>query len=71
MKVSVFSDAGELLWWRESDCTTPTGFTSASYLRDGTQDQIIGALSEALEQAQGQLRSVSLQIVDAVERIRV
>jgi hypothetical protein len=67
MRVSIFSDTGELLWWREAN--PPAGFTSANYLRDGVQDQIIGALTEALEQATGQLSCGSLEIVDAVSDV--
>lgn len=67
MRISISSDAGELLWWREAN--PPAGFMSANYLRDGTQDQIIGALSEALEQAIGQLSCGSLEVVDAVSDV--
>lgn len=50
MKIQVLNDADELVWERSPNA----GMTSSSYLHDGTQQQIINALSEALEQAEGQ-----------------
>lgn len=44
-------------------------FCERQLLRDGTQDQIIGALSEALEQATGQLSCGSLEVIDAVSDV--
>jgi hypothetical protein len=66
MKVSVFSENGCLLWSREITEGQPSGFTSVNYLRDGTQHEIVAALSDALDEALGQLSSAPLEVVDAV-----
>ena len=67
MKVSIFSENGYLLWSREiTEGHTPSGITSANYLRDGTQHKIIVALVDALAEARGQLSGPPLQVVDAV-----
>jgi hypothetical protein len=55
MKVSIFSDIGELLWSYETRCDQSNGFTSCTYLQDGTQEKIIGALFEALRQGFGRM----------------
>ena len=57
MIVGVFSEAGALLWERRFNMDdTPSCFHNASHLTDGTQIQIIDALHEALDQAQGQAK---------------
>jgi hypothetical protein len=66
MNVSVFSDGGELLWRRQLSDGAVSGFTSAGYLKDGVQQQIIDALVAALIEARGQLGRLPLQVVDAV-----
>jgi hypothetical protein len=55
MKVSVFADAGELLWSREINGDQSSGLTSTNYLHDGTQEKIILSLRESVRQACGQL----------------
>lgn len=70
MKVSVFSASGSLLWSRELTDGHQSGFTSANYLREGTQQKIIGALIDALVEARGQLSRLPLQVVDAVSNVR-
>ena len=67
MKVCILNDKGLLIWSREAE--PANGFTSNSYLRDGTQQKIIAALVDALAEARGQLGGFSLQVVDAVADI--
>ena len=69
MKVSVFSNDGEMLWSREITAGQPSGITSTNYLRDGTQQKIIGALVDALAEARGQLGRLPLQVVDTVSNV--
>jgi hypothetical protein len=64
MKVCIQDNDGALIWSRTAD--PASGFTAENYLRDGTQQKIIAALIDALEQARGQLGGLSLQVVDAV-----
>lgn len=62
MIVRVFSEVGALLWERRFNRgDTPSGFYNASHLKDGTQIQIIDALHEALDQAQGQLSCLGFE----------
>jgi hypothetical protein len=69
MKVSIYSDTGELLWWRVADHAA--GFTAERYLHDGTQQGIVDALIEALGEARGQLSGAALfQVIDAVADAR-
>ncbi|CRL43695.1 hypothetical protein SGGMMB4_05246 [Sodalis glossinidius str. 'morsitans'] len=51
MKVSV-ETKGEVIWFSDTD--KGEGLAALGYLRDGTQDQIITALEEALIQAKGE-----------------
>lgn len=67
MNVLVYSEDGTLLWSRGN--TDVSGLTAQSYLRDGTQEQIIAALLDALVEARGQLGRRTLKIVDAVPNI--
>lgn len=52
LKVTV-SDKDDVLWMRDS--ATLEGIMSLGYLKDGTQQRIITALEDALEQAKGQM----------------
>lgn len=52
MKVSIEVN-GEVIWYRDSK--TLEGMASLGYLKDGTQQQIIAALEDALFQAKGQM----------------
>lgn len=63
MKVCILTDDGEIIWWRAKE-PMPAGFIATSYLHNGTQQKIIAALVEALEQARGQLGGLSLQVID-------
>ncbi len=60
MIVRIINDAGETVWEREGN----RGITSRSYANDGTLEEIISSLKDALKQAEGQL--ISFQEVDAV-----
>ncbi|MEN3259081.1 hypothetical protein AAH678_30310 [Sodalis endosymbiont of Spalangia cameroni] len=51
MKVSIETE-GEIIWFRDTD--KGEGLAALGYLRDGTQNQIIAALEEALTQAKGE-----------------
>lgn len=53
MKVSIIED-GQVIWMR--DTKTHEGLACTNYVKDGTQQRIIAALVEALEQANGQLQ---------------
>jgi hypothetical protein len=70
MKVSIFAGDGKLIWSRN---TKPLGgYTSESYLRDGTQQKVIAALVDALAEARGQLGGAPLfNVVDAVADVGV
>lgn len=70
MRVSIHSDRGELLWFRECLADQPFGMTSEAYLRDGTQPQIVSALKEALTESDGQLAS-RFEIPDVVTNVRL
>lgn len=52
MEVSII-DGGKVIWMRNG--VTQEGVASIQYLKDGTQQNIIAALEEALFQAKGQL----------------
>lgn len=52
LRVTV-SDKDDVLWMRDS--ATLEGIMSLGYLKDGTQQRIIAALEDALEQAKGQM----------------
>jgi hypothetical protein len=70
MIVSVSDKNGAPIWERRSYIGEPLGgLASQSYLRDGTQNKIIDALREALEQAEAQLSGASLQVRDIVSDI--
>lgn len=51
MKVAIEVN-GEVIWYRDSD--KQEGMASVGYLRDGTQQKIIAALEDALNQAKGE-----------------
>ena len=68
MKNAAGAVLGELFWSYESGGLR-AGFTSANYLRDGTQDRKIGALLEALAEARGQLGRLPLEVVNAVPKV--
>ncbi|UXY08970.1 Rrf2 family transcriptional regulator [Kosakonia sp. ML.JS2a] len=53
MEVSIIEN-GEVIWMRNA--STQANISSCSYLKDGTQQRIIAALVDALEQANGQLQ---------------
>lgn len=57
----------ETLW--SHDGPQRGGFTSMSYLKNGTQERIVDALLAALVEARGQLRS-SPHITNVVTNIR-
>ncbi|MBS4566609.1 Rrf2 family transcriptional regulator [Klebsiella pneumoniae] len=52
MKVAIEVN-GEVIWYRDSE--KQEGMASLGYLKDGTQQEIIAALEEALFQAKGQM----------------
>ncbi|CAM8223340.1 Rrf2 family transcriptional regulator [Klebsiella michiganensis] len=51
MKVAIEVN-GEVIWYRDSE--TLEGMASLGYLKDGTQQKIIAALEDALNQAKGE-----------------
>ncbi|AGJ86696.1 hypothetical protein [Raoultella ornithinolytica] len=51
MKVAIEVN-GEVIWFRNSE--TLEGMASLGYLKDGTQQKIIAALEDALNQAKGE-----------------
>ena len=51
MKVAIEVN-GEVIWYRDSD--KQEGMASVGYLRDGTQQKIIAALEDSLNQAKGE-----------------
>ena len=51
MKVAVEVN-GEVIWYRDSE--KQEGMASLGYLKDGTQQKIIAALKDALNQAKGE-----------------
>jgi hypothetical protein len=70
MIVRVLSEVGALLWERRfNGGETPSCFHNASYLKDGTQNQIIDALHEALDQAHGQLSCPSFEKANVIPYI--
>ncbi|BCT19804.1 TPA: Rrf2 family transcriptional regulator [Enterobacter asburiae] len=52
MKVNVEQN-GETIWMRDNE--TFEGIACTSYVKDGTQQKIITALEDALNQAKGEL----------------
>jgi hypothetical protein len=68
MKILIYSDDDILLWVRQVKGDQVSGITSADYLRDGTQQKIIGALEDALSEANGQL-CCSLDVADVISNI--
>lgn len=70
MIVRVYSEVGALLWERRfKDGETPSGVYAVNYLKDGTQNQIIDALREALDQAHGQLSCLRFEKTNVVSYI--
>lgn len=51
MKVAIEVN-GEVIWYRDSE--KQGGMASLGYLKDGTQQKIIAALKDALNQAKGE-----------------
>ncbi|HEE0042150.1 TPA: Rrf2 family transcriptional regulator [Citrobacter freundii] len=51
MNVSVI-EGGDVIWMRDSE--TLEGIACTSYVKDGTQQKIITALEDALNQAKGE-----------------
>ncbi|MFG0782415.1 Rrf2 family transcriptional regulator [Raoultella sp. TYF_8] len=51
MKVAIEVN-GEVIWYRDSE--KQEGMASLGYLKDGTQQKIIAALKDALNQAKGE-----------------
>jgi len=53
--VSIYSPSGDILWERGVRDGQPYGMSSRSYARDGTLQNIIEALKDALAEARSQL----------------
>jgi hypothetical protein len=51
MKIQALNDQGDVIWERGQDA----GMASCDYVRNGMQQQIIRALTEAVQQAEGEL----------------
>ncbi|HEX3560232.1 MAG TPA: hypothetical protein VHU19_13585 [Pyrinomonadaceae bacterium] len=64
MRVQIINDAGEVIWERGRGKI----ITSRAYANDGTLDEIVAVLKDALKQAEGQL--ISFQEVDTVVNVR-
>lgn len=65
MNVCITPSDGTVLWSHTKEPYSPN-CTASAYLKDGTQNKIIAALSAALYEANAQLRCVALQEVNAV-----
>lgn len=52
MKITAF-EAGEVIWMRDSG--NGEGIASRGHIKDGTQQKLITALEEALEQAKSEM----------------
>ena len=68
MKILVLADLGNELWSFERHGDQSAGFTSTSYIGNGTQQHIIDALLAALVEARGQLGG-ALHVLDAVAKL--
>ena len=62
MIVRIINGAGESIW--ERDEQRSRGMTSRAYAADGTLEEIIRALKDALRQAEGEL--LTFDVVDRV-----
>ena len=65
MKVCILAEGGDVVWSYATGLVS-CGLAATSYLHDGTQQRIIAALVDALEQARGQLGGGALQVADVV-----
>lgn len=69
LKVEIQDEDGAVVW-SFRDGLAATGYTSMSYLKDGTQERLIEALIAAIGEARGQLRR-PLQVLNVVPNIRL
>ena len=64
--IVVVSECGAPIWERRTSRNGRGGLANRSHLLDGTQEKIVEALRDALEQAAAQLRGACFQVGDVI-----